>query len=245
MENKRNKKAELKRLYREGTIDITTFNSKIGELELQEKPKTDNMANRKAWVYQTEIIRGFEKNGRPTINDVIDKIKLLKKPRYKALFALLYITAARISEIVKITTKRHIVQEIKQNRPFLIIRLENRKNRNVHFKEILIPLDYPPQEKLLANIVIDYMDKFDKDSILFPITKNAAHHYFRKYIGWNCHIIRHLRCTHLMKMYGIDPDLLKKMAGWSDLRPTKYYINLVNDDLIDIFPKENKENVNL
>jgi len=239
MESKRNKKDELKRLYREGTIDITTFSSKLGEIELQEKPVRDNMANKKSWTYQNKIIESFEKEGRPTINDIITKVNLLKKQRYKALFALLYLTAARISEIVKITTKRHLEQEIKRGRPFLIVRLENRKNRQRKFKEILIPLDYPAQEKELANIVILYIEKKDKDEILFPITKNAAHHYFKKYIGWNCHLIRHLRCTHLMTMYGIDPELLKKMAGWSDLRPAKYYINLVTDDLIDIFPKEN------
>jgi len=238
MEGKISKRNELKRLYLDGTITNIEFKDKLAELELKQKKATDNNANKKAWVYQNQIISSFEKNGRPTINDIIDKIKLLKKEKYKALFALLYLTAARISEIVKITTKRHIVQEIRRSRPFLVVRLENRKNKQRKFKEILVPMDYPSQEKELSSIVLAYIEKNDRDEVLFTMTKNAVHHYFKKYIGWNCHVIRHLRLTHLITMYGADPERLKKMAGWTDLRPGKYYINLVTDDLIDIFPKD-------
>jgi len=241
MVSKKQRKDELKRLYREGTIDIIAFQQKNAEIDLEEKPQHDNLGNKKAWVYQNKIVKTFETEGRPSIRDVKDKAMLLPDERYKALFIMLYLTAARISEVVGITNNKHIETVIKGSRPWLLIRLENRKNRERKFKEILIPLDYPLQEKELAYMLMHFLEQYGDETILFPMTKNAAYYYFKKYTGWNCHLIRHLRCTHLMTMYGIDPELLKKMAGWSDLRPAKYYINLVTDDLMEIFPKDDTQ----
>lgn len=238
MEGKLNKRKDLKRLYIDGTITREQYNKELGDLELMEKPVTDNLGQKKAWMYHKQIKNKWEMEGRPGIEDLKVMASGLKKEKYKVLFFLLYLTAARISEIVQVFTRRHTEETLIDGRPFLIIRLENRKNRKRKFKEIAIPMDYPKHEKEFAEIIINYIKNKDKDEIIFKMSKVSATYYLKKYAGINAHLLRVLRCTHLATMYGIDSPTLIKYAGWSDARPAVTYINLNRSDIANIFPKE-------
>ena len=156
MEGKLSKRKDLKRLYRAGTLSLDQYSQELATLELKEKPKTDN-SKKKAWVYHMIIKNKWELEGRPSINDIKTIAFKMKKERYRILFIVLYLTAARISEIVRVFSKRHIEEAIINNRPFLIMRLVNRKNRKRKYKEISVPLDYPKQEAELAKIVLEYI----------------------------------------------------------------------------------------
>jgi len=238
MEGKLNRRKDLKRLYLDGSLNKEQYSNSLADLELKDKPVTNNI--KKAWVYHKALKDKWELEGRPSIDDIKTMSDKLPKKKYKVLFLVLYLTAARISEVVKVLTRRHTEETIIDNRPFLVIRLDNRKNKKRHFKEILIPLDYPKHEKEFAFIIMDYIKNLDKDDIIFNISKVSARGYIKKYTGLNCHLLRVLRCTHLSTMYSIDTPELIKFAGWSDARPAQAYINLNRSDIANIFPKENK-----
>jgi len=203
------------------------------------------------------------------MKDVIKLVEQLDDKRDQALFIILYLTAARIEEIVKYQkikwgkkrvriikggrnlglkwiqdytqkkkignlqdgiARKDINEKVIKGIPCVSFRIRNLKNRRDKFKSIPIRLDDEVHKKLWQTLKL-YRDMCHEYEELFPFTKRNAERILNK-IGWNPHSLRDLRLTHLVKYFNFSDQKLTKLAGWSDSRPSKFYIKLREEDLI-------------
>lgn len=164
-----------------------------------------------------------------------DKAKYYLKNR--ALFILTYLTAGRISEVLALR-KKDLRQETRRGRDLLLISMINRKHRKRHFKDIPIPLD---NEYVLLEFLNEYLSKLKDDDLLFwtqvdrskSISRLHAYRILRRYTGFNCHWLRHLRLTHLVVNYDFNEQLLTQFAGWTNSLPAKNYMEIRWTNILD------------
>jgi len=238
MESK--KKNELRELFRQGVITPEQFKEGLFNIELEKgrKKVTDNI--KRSWLKQNALIKRHEQIGRPTINDVINIAKGMTNLQTRALFLVTYLTAGRITEIVKSLKGENISEEYRLGKKVLVLRLVNRKHKTRHMKELILSFN-TNKEKEMIEMLMEYVDKKHPEELLFKFGKTWAYKLLIKETnGWNCHYLRHLRLTHLVILYGFDAARLMRWAGWSDSRPSKHYIDLITDDFLEKFPDNMK-----
>lgn len=156
-----------------------------------------------------------------TPNDIIIYARKFRRPRDMALFIILYLTAGRISEVVRSLYRKDIEEREVNCRRIILFRLNNRKNKERKFKEIPIPYD---KEKELLDMIFPYLDNIDLESRVFTISKTRAYQIIKKELGWNPHWIRHIRLTNLVTYQDFNDQFLVKFSGWTDSRPAKNYM---------------------
>jgi len=157
--------------------------------------------------------------------------------RNRALFILTYLTAGRISEVLNLR-KTDLCGEYRQDRKILLIRMINRKNRNKRFKELPLPVD---KEGILLDLLNEYLKILKGNDLLFEsswkvgecISRLHAYRILRRYTGFNCHWLRHLRLTHLVVNHDFNEQLLIRFAGWTNSLPAKHYMELRWEDFLD------------
>jgi site-specific recombinase XerD len=182
---------------------------------------------------------------RSKIIEIAKEIPSLTKPKYphklrdRALFCLLYLTGARIGELVKRLKKGDFEFVSVRSKPFLIVELYTEKNRRHPIRKIPIPVE---KEKQLIDFVTEYLDKLEGDSVVFnftiqrawQITKNVLDNHKKKYknkfMNAN-HFLRHCRLTHLVTIYDFTDQDLVRFAGWTNSIPATTYAHLRYKDL--------------
>jgi len=165
----------------------------------------------------------------PNPNEIKIMAGAIRKPRDRALFILLYLTAGRISELVKVLCPKDITEAEVGPRKVLLIRLKNEKNRKRKFKDIPIPFEREPE---LIQMLYEYMDDMDMDVPIFKFGRIRAYQIIKKTTGFNPHFIRHIRLTHLAVYHDFNDQLLIRFAGWTDSRPAKNYMELKWTDIL-------------
>lgn len=191
---------------------------------------------RRPWGLQTEL----QRQDIPTKEEVMEKIKATKYLMWKALFALVYLTGARIGEILKVTTPEDFKMIERDGKKILLVTLYNEKNRKRKIKKIPI---YPitENERILTNYIIEFVNTFgEKEKPLWNISHQRAYKIFLKYLNMNPHFLRHLRLTHLVTDFNFNEHELKMFAGWSDTRPASAYIELRWTDILKKFENGNR-----
>jgi integrase len=116
----------------------------------------------------------------------------------------------------------------------MLIRTENRKNKDRITKRQPIPIEY---EKDIALYIYKFIKYLADDDLLFPFGVKRATQIINVTTGFNIHFIRHIRATHLVTKYDFNDQMLVKFMGWSDSRPAKYYMELKSTDLVRQFYK--------
>ena len=167
-----------------------------------------------------------------------DKLEFYKI-RDRALFSLLYLTGARIGEVVK-RLKKSDFEFIKFNkRWFMIVELYTEKNRLHPLRRTPINIE---KEKELVDYVNKYVEGLEDEDYLFPFTKQRAwqiiariisrykKRYRNKFMNAN-HFLRHCRLTHLVTKYDFTDQDLVQFTGWSNSIPAKSYMHLRFKDL--------------
>jgi hypothetical protein len=121
------------------------------------------------------------------------------------------------------------------------INLANRKNRNIKFKRIPIPVmefDVRGHKKkhdtFLVKNILNFANGIDQDQPIFNFGDRWARELIRRGLGMNPHYIRDIRLSHLVIYYGFTEQQLVKYAGWTDGRPAARYIRLRTKDIIPI-----------
>ena len=189
-----------------------------------------------AWTKQREL----KHEKLPTIQEVIDVARDIETPRDQALFVLTYLTAGRISELVRKAMPNGYresmhVNDLKEEqvngRKILLINLRNQKNKEKFRKNIPIPLDLK-ENKILVDMITPFLNELYQDEEIFPINKRRAYDIINKETNINPHWIRHIRLTHLVTIYGYKEHQLIRYAGWTDSRPAKNYIEMNWKDLV-------------
>jgi site-specific recombinase XerD len=156
--------------------------------------------------------------------EVKDKLSLISVPRDKALCALLYGSAGRINEVLKVE-KRDIVLEKK----YLLITLTTEKNWQ--HPERIVPI--PLKESWIVKPILDYLSFSAKR--LFPFSDRLARNITHKWLNCHPHFLRHSRLTHLVSIYNADANRLKLIAGWRSVAMANVYVHLNWQDTKSVF----------
>jgi len=180
--------------------------------------RTKETKNTHPWRLAEEL----KEEAIPTIEEI--KIMALSQPdeRIRALFVMGYLTAGRISEIIEIQ-KKDLKPEKVDGRDVLLIRMANRKNRKNKHKEIGIPMDTHSD---FIKILGTYINTLSPIDLLFPISTTQAWKILKEKYNINPHYLRHIRVTHLVRDYELDPYSIEMIAGWSNLLPLESYKHL-------------------
>jgi len=179
-----------------------------------------------AWEHQKEL----KKQDIPSREEIKMMAQSLPDDRLKALFVILYLTAARITEITRELKRGDIISTEYKGRKLILFNLPNRKNKGRTRKQIPIPVD---KERDLLEIALPYINQFnDPEQVLFPFNDRRAYQLISKHLKINPHWIRHIRLTHLVVLHDFNDQLLIRFAGWVDGRAAGHYMELKWKDIL-------------
>jgi len=182
----------------------------------------------------------------PDKEETIKRIEQTKTVKLRAQVALVYLTGARVGEILqsrynnkwKGLRKRHISfkwwpdKDSGEEIPVITVNTPNQKNKNKKYKRISITLDVPYIKKIWV-FVKNYINRKSMSQVLFPYTQQWSRELLKKH-SWfpNNHFLRGLRLSHLVMYHGFNEQELVEFAGWKDSRPAHWYISLRQIDMI-------------
>jgi len=217
--------------------------------------------NQKSWYRQAELKERFHESEVPSIseiNTILNNIQYGKinperdTKRARALIALYYLTAGRLTEVVRkkgfetIAEPKEYVGICKQDisydevdsLPVMYVRLENRKNKKRKTKRQPIPISL---EQPLIRHIEEYLKIVNIPNLpLFRFSSKRATQIINDTTGFNPHFWRHIRATHLVTLYDFNEQALIEYMGWTDARPAKSYMELSKKDLFRSFYKNQK-----
>src|SRR3990172_772865 len=166
--------------------------------------------------------------------------KSIPNIRNRALFILEYLTGGRVGEIVCRVQKSDFEKIILNGVSFLQINnLHTEKNRKRPVRELIFPIE---KEKMLIDMLYEYLDSVNDDDILFNFTRQRAWQIIHPIILKNKpialqktlngnHYLRHCRNTHLALIYDFNEYELQEWNGWSDIRPARVYVHVKKKDI--------------
>lgn len=172
------------------------------------------------------------------VKHIIDVAPELK---YKALFAMLYITGARVSELTNRYSfkydkerKRYVVKGVIQglkkshitvvdDEVSILLPLLKKRKSMVKNEHILVFSKETP----FMDIILSYIARLSEDSPVFNFTRQTAWNHLKKgsETGW-LHLFRHTRLSKLARM-GASPEDLRQWAGHADYKQLKHYLAMV------------------
>ena len=169
----------------------------------------------------------------PSRQELLNVINKIYNLEHKALVCFLYLTGARVGEIVKQVKKFQLEFENIRGKPFLMVNnVLTLKRKRLVYRRIPIPLT--KRERLFLQPFLDYVDPLPKDAVLFNMDRKMAWSIIRNKTYLFPHYLRHIRLTHLKLHHNFDSLDLKKFTGWKDTRPAEVYAHL---DVRDIAEK--------
>jgi integrase len=155
--------------------------------------------------------------------DFVFMVEQIHDLRLKALVCIVYLTNSRISEIVNKVKKKQIKEIIQEGKLFVYVHgLTALKRKDVIQRSIPILIE---KERIFYDPIESYIYNLEDDDILFPFGRVRAYQLISK-LGIFPHLLRHIRLTHLATDYGLTGPELQQMAGWTDIRPTSFYVHL-------------------
>jgi integrase len=169
----------------------------------------------------------------PSQEDMIYKIRTLKNIEHQALASILYLTGCRVSELVKWFKVRDLSIEKEKGKLCYVFHLFTEKQRKESYRNV--PLVYEEAyNKELIDMVLEYIKtkKLKDDSLLFNFSRWKAYKIIKQHFGMYPHYFREIRVTHLIKYKDFNEHKLMKYFGWTDIRPSKHYVNLDWRDLV-------------
>lgn len=212
---RKKKKKRIEYVYKEDGMRYTPQGKKV-----KRNPKDE----------QKDLMSSFE------ILDLINKIPEEKHPsflekelEYKALIAILYLTGARINEILDLQKKQIRVANYKDRKVLLIQNLKILKTRG---KNPVRQLTFTTEDRDFVRVVLKYLQTLtEPEQKIFEMKRARAFQIVKKYTGKYPHYFRHVKNTHLVTEKNFSIPYLKKWNGWVSDSSASFYINLSSEDL--------------
>jgi site-specific recombinase XerD len=79
-----------------------------------------------------------------------------------------------------------------------------------------------------------HIGKFHAD-IKYEYPKTDKTPEIKKKHAFYPHLLRHFRLTHLVTVYGMDGNYLKRFAGWGDVKMASHYVSFGTEDMAKKF----------
>jgi len=250
-----------KRIYTDGKPEVIT--EELPRIRKGKRPLDDKELSKFDRDTLYNMIRQKYLSAEAIYVKSIKQYKL--KKRNAALIAMLYLTGARISElvgmkhesefIVEPITKEQITQYTKNNE--LIFRIANLPVLK-HRTDVTYDIESQKDRKIVPRRTIDLIYKYEKEFIdiildwlkevkpgepIFPIGREMARQTCYKFHRKYNHFWRHLRATHMMNDYGFTSLHLKQYFGWASAKMAEKYSHLDTNTLLEsmIIGKKKRE----
>lgn len=145
--------------------------------------------------------------------------------RDKALLAFLYLTGARISEVVRSVRKG----DFRYEEPFLLVKLKTLKNPRQPFRILGLSVNDP-----YTRIVMQYLREVKENDHLWPYSRQYVWKLLKKLGGRDVHphVFRHTRLTHCVLIGDMNEFDLARFAGWSSPTPAMTYVHMKYRDIL-------------
>lgn len=185
-----------------------------------------------------------------TRNQLLTKLRQIKgekKVMNQALISFLYLTAARIEEVVGLVnqvTRKLIIQPVKKNqitfkelddKQYMVIErmpVYKRKLKDGNIPRRNVPI-FIDNDLEFVDYIKQYISVKEDDEILFKMSYQRAWQISNEIIldevsqdrAFN-HYWRHLRLTHLAEDYGLQDLDLQQFVGWANTLMAAKYTHL-------------------
>jgi site-specific recombinase XerD len=190
-----------------------------------------------------------------TMQEIFDMGQRLHNEEQRALFYTLYVTGARVSEVLKMVKRDIWEGEDDEGRAAYAFKVMTLKKNPPHPR--ILPIPKEGIEGKMAGYAWTWREGLDGDNTrLFHYSRTRAWNIFshltfdihaitptREYIellGFRMHphYLRHCRATNFAVYYGwSNPYQFLTWFGWDDPRRPMTYIQLNWKDLLKLFPK--------
>jgi len=154
-----------------------------------------------------------------------------KGKMYRALISLLYLTGARINELLTIKKSQfEFMEDQKTGIKYMIVsNIPILKRKPLRYRTQFMRKDF--EAEFIQHIRIWLSELTIDDAPLFNIKSSRAWQIVEKYTGMYDHYFRHVRNTDLIRFYGFNSYWLQRWNGWSRISSSEPYVNLVSQDL--------------
>lgn len=151
-------------------------------------------------------------------------IMSIESLRDRAIFSILYVTGARVSEVTRRLTVADIEVKTEGNRAFSLFRLQTEKRKKNVIRILPIPYD---SHKAFIDTINNYIKGYDlkQGEVLFTLSRNHIYRLAKEELGLHPHFLRHTRTSHLAEL-GFTEQELRTWGGWTDTRPISIYTHL-------------------
>lgn len=164
----------------------------------------------------------------PAIKEVEDMLLRPLPTRERVMGCLLYLTGARVGELIQIR-KRDLEIKEKDGQKIFVIRLHTEKNKSQPLRILAFTLK---SYKWCIEPIVKYSVNFDEKDRIVPYSSRYVRKIVQKFWKFHPHHWRHIRLTHMVTVHGFRGEKLRQFAGWSDDRPAKIYVHLSWEDIV-------------
>jgi len=188
----------------------------------------------------------------PSRQELILKLDDIGHVRDKALICFLYLTGARITEVLGDAKKgipsfkARQIEEIDDKRGAMVVFRQlpilKRRGTTLLKRDVMAFVD---MEKPFLEPINAYWSTIeDLEQPMFPITRQRAWFIMNKKFGWFNHFFRNARATHLANEYGFSGMTLQAFFGWASWQMPMLYTKTTMRDVTNALAnaKDNIEN---